>query len=159
MIPKPRARLRALLGRLTMAAASVSAAPLAARAAAPVPDLPADDAGDAAESRSSRAHALAIALAHSAPLEAVSRACDWALAGDPARRLTVATALGWSFPLVGDDVIIDHLSRDDDTGIRAAAARAAWARRATGGDPGVLDRLSADPAPEVREVAWLALRG
>jgi hypothetical protein len=158
--PKPRARLRALLGRLTMAAASVSAAPAAARAAAPVPDLPADDAGDAAaEARGGRAHSLAIALAHSAPLEAVSRACDWALAGDPARRLTVATALGWSFPLVGDDVIIDHLSRDGDTAIRAAAARAAWARRATGGDPGVLERLSADPAPEVREVAWLALRG
>jgi hypothetical protein len=154
--PKPRARLRALLGRLTMAAASVSAAPAVARAAAPVPDLPADDAGEA---RGGRAHSLAIALAHSAPLEAVSRACDWALAGDPARRLTVATALGWSFPLVGDDVIIDHLSRDGDTEIRAAAARAAWARRATGGDPGVLDRLSADPAPEVRAVAWLALRG
>jgi hypothetical protein len=153
--PKPRARLRALLGRLTMAAASVSAAPLAAHAAAPIPDLPADDAGE----RGGHAHSLAIALAHSAPLEAVSRACDWALAGDPARRLTVATALGWSFPLVGDDVIIDHLSRDDDTGIRAAAARAAWARRSTGGDAGVLDRLSADPAPEVREVAWLALRG
>jgi hypothetical protein len=153
--PKPRARLRALLGRLTMAAASVSAAPAAARA----PDLPADDAGDIAEPRGGHAHSLAIALAHSAPLEAVSRACDWALAGDPARRLTVATALGWSFPLVGDDVIIDHLSRDADTEIRAAAARAAWARRATGGDPGVLDRLSADPAPEVRAVAWLALRG
>jgi hypothetical protein len=161
MTTKPRARLRALLGRLTMAAASVSAAPLAARAAAPIPDLPgeAGAVGDADEVHGSRAHSLAIALAHSAPLEAVSRACDWALAGDPARRLTVATALGWSFPLVGDDVIIDHLSRDDDTGIRAAAARAAWARRATGGDPGVLDRLSADPAPEVRAVAWLALRG
>jgi hypothetical protein len=159
MTTKPRARLRALLGRLTMAAASVSAAPLAARAAAPIPDLPAD--GDAAddEVHGSRAHSLAIALAHSAPLEAVSRACDWALAGDPARRLTIATALGWSFPLVGDDVLIDHLSRDDDTGIRAAAARAAWARRATGGDPGVLDRLSADPAAEVRAIAWLALRG
>lgn len=163
MTTKPRARLRALLGRLTMAAASVSAAPLAARAAAPIPDLPADDAGEVGDAsdevHGSRAHSLAIALAHSAPLEAVSRASEWALAGDPARRLTVATALGWSFPLVGDDMIIDHLSRDDDTGIRAAAARAAWARRATGGDPGVLDRLSSDPAPEVREVAWLALRG
>jgi hypothetical protein len=159
MTTKPRARLRALLGRLTMAAASVSAAPLAARAAAPIPDLPADGGDAADEVHGGRAHSLAIALAHSAPLEAVSRACDWALAGDPARRLTIATALGWSFPLVGDDVLIDHLSRDDDTGIRAAAARAAWARRATGGDPGVLDRLSSDPAAEVRAVAWLALRG
>jgi hypothetical protein len=142
-----------------MAAASVSAAPAVARASAPIPDLPSDDRADGRVSPGARAHSLAIALAHLAPLEAVARASDWALADDPGRRLAVATALGWSFPLVGDDVIIDHLSRDGDTEIRAAAARAAWARRATGGDVGVLARLTADPAAEVREVAWLALRG
>ena len=59
---------------------------------------------------------------------------------------------GPRFPLVGDALVIDHLSRDADPQVRAASARAAWARR-PGGDPGVLARLSADPDPEVREVA------
>jgi hypothetical protein len=52
--------------------------------------------------------------------------------------------------------VIDHLSHDGDPAIRAAVARAAWARRHTGGDLGVLARLSADPDPVVRAVATSA---
>jgi len=165
---KHRARLRALLGRLTMAAVGVSTT-------AAVPgDLPsisrrgddvasADDADDATDTdvanRAARAHNLAVALAHLAPIEATRTACEWALAPQMERRLAVAAALEWAFPLVGDDLLIDHLARDDEAVIRAAAARAAWARRAAGGDPGVLARLVSDPDPHVREVATLAVRG
>jgi hypothetical protein len=62
------------------------------------------------------------------------------------------------FPLVGDSIIIDHLSRDADPEIRAATARAAWIRRSTGGDPGVLERLTHDSDPEVRSIALHARR-
>ena len=79
-------------------------------------------------------------------------AATWSLSDDPLRRLAVAHALEWTFPLVGDALVIDHLSRDADPQVRAASARAAWARR-PGGDPGVLARLSLDPDPAVREVA------
>jgi hypothetical protein len=49
--------------------------------------------------------------------------------------------------------VIEHLSHDPDPQIRAACARAAWIRRATGGDLGVLDRLARDPEPEVAAIA------
>jgi hypothetical protein len=86
-------------------------------------------------------------------ISATHIAATWSLSDDPLRRLAVAHALEWSFPLVGDALVIDHLSRDRDPAIRTAAARAAWARRHTGGDPGVLARLSHDPDPAVRAVA------
>ncbi|HET9624123.1 MAG TPA: hypothetical protein VFP84_22275 [Kofleriaceae bacterium] len=89
-------------------------------------------------------------------LSATHLAATWSLSDDPLRRLAVAHALEWSFPLVGDALVIDHLSRDREPGIRAAAARAAWARRHTGGDLGVLARLSHDPDPTVRAVAGSA---
>lgn len=96
---------------------------------------------------------LAIALERMQPLEATHVASSWALSRDVLRRHGVARALEWQFPLVGDDLIVDHLSRDADPAIRAACARAAWIRRDTGGDPGVLDRLADDPDPDVRAVA------
>jgi hypothetical protein len=89
-------------------------------------------------------------------LSATHLAATWSLSDDPLRRLAIAHALEWSFPLVGDALVIDHLSRDRDPAIRAAAARAAWVRRHTGGDPGVLARLSHDPDPVVRAVAGSA---
>jgi hypothetical protein len=95
---------------------------------------------------------LALALGELRPLTATHLAATWSLSDDPLRRLAVAHALEWTFPLVGDALVIDHLSRDADPQVRAASARAAWARR-PGGDPGVLARLSLDPDPEVREVA------
>jgi hypothetical protein len=96
---------------------------------------------------------LAIALEQFEPLEATHVASTWALSEDPLRRIGIARALEWSFPLVGDAIVIEHLSRDPDPLIRAACARAAWIRRATGGDLGVLDRLARDPVPEVAAVA------
>jgi hypothetical protein len=53
-------------------------------------------------------------------------------------------------------MVIDHLASDPDARIRRAAARAAWSRRTTGGDPGVLARLADDPDPAVRDVVALA---
>lgn len=95
---------------------------------------------------------LALALGELRPLTATHLAATWSLSSDPLRRLAVAHALEWTFPLVGDALVIDHLSRDADPQVRAASARAAWARR-PGGDSGVLARLSLDPDPQVREVA------
>jgi len=99
---------------------------------------------------------LANTLSVLPPLEATHTACVLALSTDRDRRLAIACALEWAFQLVGDDLVIDHLSADPDARIRRAAARAAWARRAIGGDPGVLARLAHDPDPRVREVAALA---
>ena len=90
---------------------------------------------------------LALALGELRPLSATHLAAEWSLSDDPLRRLAVAYALEWTFPLVGDALVIDHLSRDVDPEVRAATARAAWVRRRTGGDPGVLARLSRDPDP------------
>jgi hypothetical protein len=95
---------------------------------------------------------LAQALSEVQPLVATHLAATWALSESPVRRSAVAQALEWSFPLVGDALVIDHLSRDPDPEIRAACAYAAWIRRATGGDPGVLARLADDPDPEVRKI-------
>jgi hypothetical protein len=96
---------------------------------------------------------LAQALGEMPPLDATHLAASWALSDDPIRRHAVASSLEWQFRLVGDDLVIDHLSRDDDPAIRAAAARAAWSRRTVGGDPGVLARLVDDPDPDVRAIA------
>jgi hypothetical protein len=94
-----------------------------------------------------------MALGQLRPLSATHLAATWSLSEDPLRRLAVGHALEWPFALVGDALVIDHLSRDEDPAIRAASARAAWSRRLTGGDAGVLERLSRDPDPEVRAIA------
>jgi hypothetical protein len=96
---------------------------------------------------------LAQALSELRQLDAIQLATTWALSEDPLRRGAIAYALEWAFPLLGDTIILDHLSRDPDATIRAACARAAWVRRATGVDPAVLDRLANDPDPEVRKIA------
>jgi hypothetical protein len=96
---------------------------------------------------------LALALGDMRPLAATHLVASWSLSSDPVRRLAVAHAMEWTFPLVGDSLVIDHLSHDGDPQIRAAAGRAAWARRHTTGDLGVLTRLGLDPDPRVRAVA------
>lgn len=101
---------------------------------------------------------LATALSELPALDAIHLASTWALSEDQVRRTAVARSLEWMFPLVGDSIIIDHLSRDADPEIRAASARAAWIRRPTGGDPGVLERLAHDIDPEVRSIALHARR-
>lgn len=157
--------LRRLLTKLTVLALSTTAATAAeARAAESEgcaecdddldPTLAIDrehlDANDAALTLG---RGLAQALGELRPIVATHLASSWALSSDPVRRLAVANAMEWQFALVGDDIVIDHLARDDDPQIRAAAARAAWARRTAGGDPGVLARLVEDPDPEVRAIA------
>ncbi|HEX3476067.1 MAG TPA: hypothetical protein VHT91_13675 [Kofleriaceae bacterium] len=169
--------LRRLLSKLAAVALSTSAAPASVALAAADPPAEAGDTagrlgndvedgdGDldaslpidreqlgARDAAAALGRSLALALGELRPLTATHLAATWSLSDDPLRRLAVAHALEWTFPLVGDALVIDHLSRDTDPQVRAASARAAWARRA-GGDPGVLARLSLDPDPEVREVA------
>jgi hypothetical protein len=169
--------LRRLLSRLAALALSASSATSSAAAAvgpaAAAPPEATDAAGidvddddadldaslpidreqlEARDAAATLGRSLALALGELRPLTATHLAATWSLSSDPLRRLAVAHALEWTFPLVGDALVIDHLSRDADPQVRAASARAAWARR-PGGDPGVLARLSVDPDPEVREVA------
>jgi hypothetical protein len=154
--------LRRLLSKLTALALSTSAVGPAA-AADPTreggsdvedSDLDADlaiDRGhvDARDAAATLGRSLALALGELRPIAATQLVATWSLSDDPLRRLAVAYALTWAFPLVGDALVIDHLSRDGDAAIRAVSARAARARRPTGGDLGVLARLSHDPDPEV----------
>jgi len=161
--------LRRLLSKLTVLA--LTAAPAISSAArAPTvitdddcvldADLPIDrehlDLHDAA---AMLGRSLAQALTEVAPLHATQLATTWAVSDHPLRRAAVARALEWTFPLLGDSIIIDHLSRDPDPAIRAASAQAAWVRRGAGGDAGVLDRLATDEDPEVRSIALRARRG
>jgi hypothetical protein len=164
--------LRRLLSKLTALALSTSAiGPAAAEpAGAPGPSEPVDvedrdlDASvpidreqvATGEAAVALGRSLALALGELRPLSATHLAATWSLSDDPLRRLAVAHALEWTFPLVGDALVLDHLSRDGDPAVRAATARAAWVRRRTGGDPGVLARLSLDPDPAVRAVATSA---
>ena len=164
--------VRRLLSKLTALALSTSAASAVGAAAADpardslVGDAPDGDDSeldaslpidrehlDARDAAAALGRSLALALAEMRPLSATYLAASWSLSGDPLRRRAVAHALEWTFSLVGDALVIDHLSRDDDPDVRAAVARAAWTRRHTGGDPGVLARLSHDPDPAVRAVA------
>lgn len=108
---------------------------------------------DAQDAAAALGRGLALALTEMRPLSATHLAATWSLSSDPVRRLAVAHALEWTFPLVGDALVIEHLSYDGDPEIRIAAARAAWARRQVGGDAGVLARLSNDPDPLVSAVA------
>ena len=101
---------------------------------------------------------LAQALAEQPPLEATHLASTWALSEDSLRRGAIAHALEWVFPLLGDDLVLDHLSRDPDPAIRRAVARAAWARRPTVG-PAIVDRLTSDSDAEVRAIARRPGRG
>jgi hypothetical protein len=160
--------LRRLLSKLTAIALSTSsvgpaAAADPARDAVDVEDVDLDadlaiDSGqlETRDAAATLGRSLALALGELRPLSATQLVANWSLSDDPLRRLAVAHALTWTFPLVGDALVIDHLSRDGEPAIRAASARAAWARRSTGGDLGVLARLSHDADPQVREVATSA---
>jgi hypothetical protein len=153
--------LRRLLSKLTALALTTSA--VGPAVAAPEREL--DDITDPEIDREhvdtedaalALGRGLALALGEMRPLEATQLAATWSLSPDPLRRLALGVALEWSFRLVGDSLVIDQLSRDAEPTIRAAAARAAWIRRPSGGDLGVLDRLADDPDPAVRSVALAA---
>ncbi|HEY4182151.1 MAG TPA: hypothetical protein VGM90_35150 [Kofleriaceae bacterium] len=119
-----------------------------------VGDLPIDpECIDPSDAAIAIGRGLAMALGKLRPLHATQIAATWAVSDDPVKRLSIAHALEWAFPLVGDAMIIEHLAKDPDPETRCAIARAAWARRVTGGDAGVLDRLVDDPDPIVRSIA------
>jgi len=156
--------LRGLLARLTTIALTTGA--LGTAAASPATsERELDDLTDPEidrecvepdEAAVALGRGLALALGEMRPLAATQLAATWSTSPDDLRRLALANALEWTFKLVGDGLVIDQLSRDADPAIRAAAARAAWIRRASGGDLGVLDRLADDPDPQVRSVALAA---
>src|SRR5262249_21512666 len=123
--------LRRLLSKLTAIALSTSAVgPAGAEPVIDPPGLDADDVDfdasvqidrehlDARDAASALGRTLALALAEVRPLSATYLAASWSLSGDPLRRLAVAHALEWTFPLVGDALVIDHLSHDSDPAIR-----------------------------------------
>ncbi|MBA3462753.1 MAG: hypothetical protein H0T46_22540 [Deltaproteobacteria bacterium] len=147
--------LRRLLAALTLTTACAPAASAAPCSEHPdLSDLEIDaEHIDKLDAAAAIGRQLAAALSEMRPLGATQLASTWALSEHQLRRLAVAHALEWTFKLVGDDLIIDHLSRDPDREIRKEVARAAWVRRAAGGDPGVLARLAEDPDPEVRAIA------
>ncbi len=167
--------LRRLLSKLTVLALSTgAAAPAVAAATGPASSqtreaadalaamdddsdldatLPIDrEHLDARDAATALGRGLALALARMRPLAATHLAATWALADDSTRRLALAHSLEWSFPLVGDGMVLDHLAQDPEPAVRAAVARAAWVRRAAHGDGGVLARLAGDPDPEVRAI-------
>jgi hypothetical protein len=169
MVRMSNVSLRRLLSKLT--ALALSASPVALAGAEPAPEVSALDSDDsdldaslpidrehldAQDAASALGRTLALALAELRPLTATHLAATWSLSPDPLRRLAIAHALEWSYPLVGDALVLDHLSRDGDPEIRAAVARAAWVRRHSGADADVLARLSQDPDPMVRAVATAA---
>lgn len=102
------------------------------------------------------AHVLAIALELMTPMDATRAAATIALQPAAATRRALAEALGWVFPLVGDDVVLEHLAGDADPDVGFAVARAAHARRPSLGDE-LLGRLVADPDPRVAHTARFAL--
>lgn len=157
--PRPPGALRRIVSRLVLGSLGL-AAPAAASAAEVEASLDARDR-DVAVTLDAAAggHGLAILLERMPPLDATRTAATAALSPRVEDRRAIGDALTWFFPLVGDSVVIDHLSRDPVPEVRFAAARAAHARRTTGGDDGVLARLVDDPDPAVRDAAILALFG
>ena len=151
--------LRRLLSRLT--ALALSATPASAGAASLEPVRMVEELAldvneidreliDDEDAAAALGRGLALALTELRPLAGTQLAASWAVSPEPLRRLAIANALEWTFPLVGDALVLDHLSRDADAAIRRAAARAAWIR---GCEPTVLERLARDPDPQVRSVA------
>ncbi len=126
--------LRKLLSKLTAIALSTSAVG---------PAIAADDTNDDLDSElridveqvdphdagAALGRTLAFAAEGLRPFEATELVATWASSDDPVRRLAVAHALEWAFPLVGDALALEHLSRDADPLVRGAAARAARVRR------------------------------
>jgi hypothetical protein len=162
-LPQPmhRISLRRLLTvlALTGSAGAASAQPHPETTTELDANIPIDrEHVDACDATSMLGRQLAHTLAEQAPLEATHLASTWALSDDPLRRGAIANALEWVYPLVGDDLVLDHLSRDPDPGVRRAVARAAWARQPSVGTT-IVDRLSADTDPEVRAIARRPGRG
>jgi hypothetical protein len=162
-LPQPmhRISLRRLLAvlALTGSPGAASAQPPPDATAELDADIPIDrEHVDPCDAAAMLGRQLAHTLSEQSALEATHLAATWALSEDPVRRGAIAHALEFVYPLLGDDLVLDHLSRDPDPVIRRAVARAAWARRPTVGTA-VADQLAVDPDPEVRAIARRPGRG
>jgi len=158
-LPQPmhRISLRRLLAVLALSGSPAVAAAQQPRIAELDADIPIDrEHLDACDAAVMLGRQLAYTLGNQPALVATHLASTWALSDDSLRRLSIAHALEWDFRLVGDDIVLDHLSRDGDPAIRCAVARAVWMRRPRGADVGILGRLSSDEDPEVRAIAGRA---
>ncbi|MBK9034289.1 MAG: HEAT repeat domain-containing protein [Myxococcales bacterium] len=148
---KSWARLRALVSNVTLASLATASTAAAATSSATTTTEPADD------HPAEPARALALRLAELPSIESMGVAAELALSPDLHERRGLADALGWAFPLPGEQAVIEHLASDPTPEVRAAAARAAWVRRSSQLDVRVLHRLLGDDDPEVRAAAWLAV--
>jgi hypothetical protein len=173
--PRPRRRrprTAALLAPAAVAALLAAGDPAAAfaadsgpasraeRAAQPAgPHLVAEAEHPEAERRVRLASALPGVLAAMSDLERARFVRDWATSPSGRLRLAIARALRYAPDTPGCITAIEHLAGDRDAAVRVAVAEAAWLRRRE--HPrrlaAVLDRLSDDDHPFVREVALLAL--
>jgi CheY-like chemotaxis protein len=128
----PRRRLRRLLANSLIAGAGIMAVP--PDADANTDDLDAtdslldDDPGASDEAPVDIAVDLGVELRRMDPFDATAFATTAALAPEVRIRHLLAAALVSPFALVGDDVVLDHLSLDPDPDVRATAHRAAIAR-------------------------------
>lgn len=81
-----------------------------------------------AEHRAGTSRRLAGRLARMNPFDATRVVAIAALSPSVRIRQTIAESLASSFPLVGDDFVLDHLAGDPDTHVRSAARRASAVR-------------------------------
>jgi len=158
--PMHRISLRRLLAVLALSGSpAVAAATPPASSSELDADIPIDrEHLDPSDAAAMLGRQLAHTLGDQSPLSAIHLASTWALSEDPLRRVAIAHALEWAFPLVGDDIVLDHLSHDADPKVRSAVARAAWVRRPHLGTD-IVDRLSADADVDVRAIARRPDRG
>src|SRR5687768_7491765 len=75
------------------------------------------------------AHRWAVLLDTSSPFDATIALVEAALSGEVAVRRATAEALIWDFPVLGAEVILEHLAADSSSVVRFAVARAVHARR------------------------------
>jgi CheY-like chemotaxis protein len=125
---RPRSGFKRLLSQSLFASAGVLAAPESSVADADdaVGDVVEHDDPERVDASGRR---FAAQLARMNPFDATEVAATAALSASASMRQLIAEALVSSFPLVGDDFVLDQLTRDPDSDVRAAAFRACAARK------------------------------
>jgi HEAT repeat protein len=74
--------------------------------------------------RVSAAVGLARAIERASAPERIDLVCTWALSSDTDERLALARALTWSTPVFVADLVLEQLTADESTAVRAAALAA-----------------------------------
>jgi HEAT repeat protein len=74
--------------------------------------------------RISAAVGLARAIERASAPERIDLVCTWALSPDTDERLALARALTWSTPVFVADLVLEQLTADESTAVRAAALAA-----------------------------------